>query len=152
MYNRMSFRKVTEPEVWSSSTVLTWNRLFKENGGKRNTAIQKWGRENTSIGTTLALYFQSVRSYYGHYLHSELYKAKQALCDGRCMCSFQMLTVCICVCMNVWLCVWRMWGPTAPCLALSVPLVSTCPGPEPLSIPFWSSSPPSLPHSLSTNS
>lgn len=47
---------------------------------KRNTAIGNG--QAASIGTTVALYFQSVRSYYGHYLHSELYKAKQALCDG----------------------------------------------------------------------
>lgn len=72
------------------------------------------------MGMTAAVYFQSVRSYYGFYLHSELHKAEPALCDGRSMCCtlwhFGVLTcVCVCVCLQ-----------TAPAPALSAPLVPTC--------------------------
>ena len=55
------------------------------------------------MGMTAVVYFQSVRSYYSFYLHSELHKAEPALCDGRSMCCtlwhFGVLTcVCVCVC------------------------------------------------------
>lgn len=38
-------------------------------------------RQSTPISVTEASHFQSARSYYGLALYSELYKAKQALCD-----------------------------------------------------------------------
>lgn len=33
----------------------------------------------------LHLYFQSARSYYSHYLHTELCESEHPLCDGRCV-------------------------------------------------------------------
>lgn len=86
------------------------------------------------MGMTAAVYFQSVRSYYGFYLHSELHKAEPALCDGRSMCCtlwhFGVLT-CVCVCA----CVYRL-----PLPRRSRPLLSQHASTRLLSKSFWSSS------------
>ena len=45
----------------------------------RKTAIQETGfRKGQAASIDLTFYFQSVSSYYGYCLHSELYEAKQA--------------------------------------------------------------------------
>lgn len=73
-------------------------------------------------GVTVVLYFQSVWSYYGHYLHSEQYRAEQALCDGR----FMLFLSCV----ALWHCAYEnarvyLQPPLWPSLFL---LFSACPG------------------------
>lgn len=102
----------------SSTALIALNRLCRDNSGKRNAAIQRTGfgnRQAASIVITVTLYFQSVRSYYGYYLHSERHKA---LCDRRYMCFFHRLhfdTVYpeVCECALVCACV-SVGVPTCP--------------------------------------
>lgn len=95
----------------SSAALIALNRLCRDHSDRRNAAIQRTGFENrqaASIGIIVTLYFQSVGSYYGFYLYSELHKP---LCDRRCMCPIYKLhfdtvyPIWVCECASVCVCV-----------------------------------------------